>query len=71
MMDSYLSLNSMENILREAGADRVSRAAKEALRDHLQEHATSIGELALTYTEHAGRKTVKAEDIESALTVDE
>ena len=71
MTESYLSLNSMENILREAGAQRVSREAKEELRTYLQDHAVSIGKVALTYTEHAGRKTVKAEDIESSINVDE
>ena len=69
MDENHLSLNSMEKILRSAGAQRVSREAKEELRAYLQKHAKDVGELALTYTEHADRSTVQAEDIESSVNV--
>lgn len=64
-------MNSMGKILRDVGAERVSRDAKEALREYLQGHAEDIGELALTYTDHADRSTIQAEDIESAIGVNE
>lgn len=61
----------MEKILRDTGADRVGRDAKEALRDYVEEHAAELSDIALTYTEHAGRTTVKAEDIHSAAEMDD
>lgn len=69
MDDNHLSLNSMGKLLRSAGAERVSRDAKEKLRQHLQQYALDIGDLALTYTEHAGRSTVQESDIDSAIEV--
>ena len=69
MDEHHLSLNSMEKILRSAGAQRVSREAKEELRSYLQKHAEEVGKVALTYTDHANRTTVQAEDITSAINV--
>jgi histone H3/H4 len=56
----------MENILRRAGADRVSHEAKEELRKEVESYADDLAKLALTFTKHASRKTVKAEDVKSA-----
>lgn len=61
-----LPLAAMEKILKRAGADRVGEDAKAALRDLLEEHAMKIGSAAASYSRHANRKTVKAEDIELA-----
>lgn len=67
-MDKHrLSLNSMGNILRDAGAERVSQDAKENLREYLESHAVDVAELALTFTKHADRTTVQGEDILSSL----
>lgn len=68
-MADYISLNSMENILREAGAERVSLKAKQALSDYVEDHALEIAKKSLKLTKHAERQTVKKEDIDAAITL--
>ena len=63
MTQYYISLNSMENILREAGAKRVAHAAKKKLREEVEAYALDIAKQSLTFTSHAGRQTVKESDI--------
>ncbi|MCF7872490.1 histone family protein [Candidatus Woesearchaeota archaeon] len=58
-----IPLAAMERLLKHAGAHRVSEEAKSALKQALEEYAQKIGEGATKYSAHAGRKTVKAEDI--------
>ena len=57
---------AMERLLKSAGADRVAEDAKLALKKALEDYAQRIGESATKYALHAGRKTVKARDIELA-----
>ena len=59
----YISLSSMEKILKEAGAERVSPSACIALREILEEIAREISEKAVKIAKHARRKTVRGEDI--------
>lgn len=59
----HISLSSMEKILKEAGAERVSPSACIALRDILEEIAREISEKAVKIAKHARRKTVRGEDI--------
>lgn len=61
-----LPLAAMEKILKRAGADRVGEDAKAQLRDLLEEHAMRVGAQAADFARHAGRKTVKAEDVSLA-----
>jgi histone H3/H4 len=61
-----LPLASVDKLIRKAGAHRVSEDAAKELAIHLEEFATKIAREAITLAEHAGRKTVKAEDIELA-----
>lgn len=61
-----IPLAAMERLLKKAGAERVSEDAKEALRDTLEEYALKIGQDANKFSVHAGRKTVKSEDIKLA-----
>lgn len=61
-----IPLAAMERLLKNAGAVRVSESAKQALKEALEEHALRLGENASKYAIHAGRKTIKAEDIELA-----
>ena len=61
-----LPLAAMEKILKRAGAPRVGEDAKAKLRDSLEEYAMRVAKSAASYATHAGRKTVKAEDIKLA-----
>jgi len=61
-----IPLAAMERLLKKAGAERVSEDAKEELRDALEEFAIRLGQDANKYSLHAGRKTVKSEDIKLA-----
>ena len=63
MTKTELSLAAMERLLQQAGAERVSEDAKEALRDVLEDYAKEIGKKAEEYAKHANRKTVRSEDI--------
>jgi histone H3/H4 len=61
-----LAVAPMHRICKKAGASRVSEAAAKALAKELEEVGIKIAKEAIDYAMHAGRKTVKAEDIEIA-----
>ncbi len=61
-----LSISAMERIIKKAGAERVSRQAAEYLAEVLEEIATDIAGQAIMFAQHAGRKTVRVEDIKLA-----
>ena len=52
--------------MRDAGALRVSDAAKEALAEVLEQEAAKLASEAKRFAEHAGRKTVTDKDIHLA-----
>jgi histone H3/H4 len=62
-----LPLAAMERIMKRAGSDRVGEDAKVALRDALEEEGQRLSKKALTYAMHAGRKTIKGEDVRLAV----
>lgn len=59
-----MSLSSMDQIFRDADADRVSLSAKKSLRDLLEKIAFKVAEKSIKVSENSGRKTVKGKDIE-------
>jgi len=63
VVSKHLPLKAMENILRKGGAERVGETAKVCLREILEEKAEAIARLAVRLAGHAGRKTVKPQDI--------
>lgn len=67
-MADKLPLAAMERILKK-GEDniRVSDPAKEELRIILEQHAEQIAKKAASLAIHAGRRTIKAEDIRLAV----
>jgi histone H3/H4 len=66
MTNLELSIAPMHRIIKKARADRVSESAAKALAVALEKIGVQIAEEAIGYAMHAGRKTVKAEDIEIA-----
>ncbi len=58
-----LPLAPLERIARKAGAERISAGAVEELRDAVEEIGFSIAKDVVKVSKHAGRKTIKPEDI--------
>jgi len=56
----------MHKLIKRAGASRVSEESAIALGRSLEEIGVKIASEAIDYAKHAGRKTVKARDIEIA-----
>jgi DNA-binding protein len=66
MSKKVLPLAAMEKILKQAGAERVSDKAKVALKDLVEEMTEKIAVSAIRLASHAGRKTIKENDIKLA-----
>jgi len=66
MTKRVLPLAAMEKILKFSGAERVSDSAKVALKEVIEDIAEKIAVEAVKLSAHAGRKTIKAEDIKLA-----
>lgn len=66
MKASELGLSAMYRILKKAGADRVSDESAEELRRIIEEIAETIAKDAVQMSQHAGRKTIKSEDVKLA-----
>ena len=66
MKSSELGLSPMYRILKKSGAERVSDESANELRRVIEEIAESIAKNAVDMSTHAGRKTVKADDIKLA-----
>ena len=63
MKDSYLSNAAVHKLIEVAGAERIGDDAVEELRKVLEEIAINISKDAIELASHAGRRTVKLEDI--------
>ena len=66
MTDLEIAVAPMHRLCKKAGADRVSEAAAKELAKALEDIGVKIAKEALDYAMHAGRKTIKVEDIEIA-----
>ena len=66
MKSSELGLSAMYRILKKAGAQRVSDESAVELRRVIEEIAEAVAKNAVEMSSHAGRKTVKAEDVKLA-----
>ncbi len=62
-----IPLAATERILREAGAERVADSAKLTLNKMIEKTAIEITEEARRFARHAGRKTIRGEDIKLAV----
>ncbi|NIA11403.1 MAG: histone [Nitrospiraceae bacterium] len=71
MAKKILPLAPVERLIRSAsdGDIRVSESARSALTEVLEKIGTKIAKEAIIETKHAGRKTVKADDISRALDI--
>ena len=61
-----LSCAALERIMRKAGAERVSASAVEKLAEAMEEYGEKLSREAVELARHAGRKTVKREDVKLA-----
>ena len=66
MKSSELGLSAMYRILKKSGAQRVTDKSAIELRRVIEEIAEAIAKNAVDMSNHAGRKTVKAEDVKLA-----
>jgi histone H3/H4 len=66
MKSSELGLSAMYRILKKSGAQRVSDESAVELRRIIEEIAEAIAKNAVEMSGHAGRKTVKADDVKLA-----
>ena len=62
-----LPLAPVERIIRKAGADRVSEGAGFELARVLEDYGIDVSREAITLAKHAGRTTVKDDDIRLAV----
>jgi histone H3/H4 len=61
-----LPIAPITRIVKNAGAERVSEDASQELARLLEDYGTKIARKAVSLARHAGRKTVKREDIREA-----
>jgi len=66
MTNSEFGLAALYRVLKKSGANRVGDEAVEELRESIEQIAESIAKQSVELAQHAGRKTIKTEDIKLA-----
>lgn len=61
-----LPLSPIKRLMKQNGAERVSEAAVERMRDEVEDILSEKAQEAATWTRHADRKTVQASDVKNA-----
>jgi histone H3/H4 len=61
-----IPLAPFERIFKKAGAERSSDDAVRAIREAVEDYAEALAEASVSLAKHAGRKTVKSEDVKLA-----
>jgi len=61
-----IPLAPFERIFKNAGAERTGEDALKAIREAVEDYAEALAETSTALAKHAGRKTVKAEDVKLA-----
>jgi len=61
-----LSHTAVERIIKDAGVERVSKDTKETLARLMDEYGTLLAKEAKKMSDHAGRKTLRGDDIRMA-----
>ena len=67
MAESEISTAAVHRLIKRGGAGRIGDDAAEELRKVVEDFAIRVGKEALELAKHAGRKTVRAEDIRLAV----
>lgn len=62
-----IPLKSIERLFKMAGAERISKKAKIALKEFLEEKGKEIAILAIRNALHFGRKEIKDGDVKEAI----
>jgi histone H3/H4 len=65
-LTNEIKVAPMHKLIKRAGATRVSEESALAMGKALEEIGLKVAKEAIDYARHAGRKTVKARDIEIA-----
>jgi len=63
MKTSELGLSAMNRILKKAGAERVTHESANELRRIVEDIANEIAKNSIEMAKHAGRRTIRAEDV--------
>ncbi len=66
-MANDLPIAAVVRIAKNNGAERVGSDAAEAIADAAQEYIAELTREASKYAKHAGRKTIKKEDVDLAV----
>ncbi len=64
---SELPRAPVARLLKSTGAIRVSGDAVDLMNEAMEDYGISLASKAVTYARHAGRKTIKADDVKLAL----